>query len=185
MMKLILEEEFREIEWHKIHPITEMPREENTSENSTAASPPACSFPEKAFLSHPKDLPSKPFSPISLKRLNEARISVTDTVQNLTAVAQENAASTQESAASVNQVSDCKSSSLFSCSCRFYGCIQRQKICLFCNICNQFRGLPDLLCRTILQLKTKQLEIITNIKEQSNALKNASAYLNEKTTVGL
>lgn len=39
-------------------------------------------------------------------RLNEARISVTDTVQNLTAVAQENAASTQESAASVNQVSE-------------------------------------------------------------------------------
>ncbi len=38
--------------------------------------------------------------------LNEARINVTDTVQNLTAVAQENAASTQESAASVNQVSD-------------------------------------------------------------------------------
>lgn len=39
-------------------------------------------------------------------KLNEARISVTDTVQNLTAVAQENAASTQESAASVNQVSE-------------------------------------------------------------------------------
>ncbi len=38
--------------------------------------------------------------------------------------------------------------------------------------------------QAILQLKTKQLEIITNIKEQSNALKNASAYLNEKTTVG-
>ncbi len=37
MMKLILEEEFREIEWHKIHPITEMPREENTSEKKELA----------------------------------------------------------------------------------------------------------------------------------------------------
>lgn len=39
-------------------------------------------------------------------RLNEAKISVTDTVQNLTAIAEENAASTEESAASVNQVSE-------------------------------------------------------------------------------
>ena len=38
--------------------------------------------------------------------INDARISVTDTVQNLTAVAEENAASTQESAASVNQVGE-------------------------------------------------------------------------------
>jgi len=39
-------------------------------------------------------------------KINEARVSVTDTVQNLTAVAEENAASTEESAASVNQVSE-------------------------------------------------------------------------------
>ena len=39
-------------------------------------------------------------------KINEARIGVTDTVQNLTAVAEENAASTEESAASVNQVSE-------------------------------------------------------------------------------
>jgi len=38
--------------------------------------------------------------------INDARISVTDTVQNLTAVAEENAASTQECAASVSQVGD-------------------------------------------------------------------------------
>lgn len=38
--------------------------------------------------------------------LNDARISVTDTVQNLTAIAQQNAASTQESSASVTQVND-------------------------------------------------------------------------------
>ncbi|MDE7332055.1 MAG: cache domain-containing protein [Lachnospiraceae bacterium] len=38
--------------------------------------------------------------------INETRVSVTDTVQNLSAVAQENAASTQQSAASVNQVSE-------------------------------------------------------------------------------
>lgn len=38
--------------------------------------------------------------------LNEARVSVTDTVQNLTAIAEENAASTQQSAASVTQVND-------------------------------------------------------------------------------
>ena len=35
-----------------------------------------------------------------------ARINVTDTVQNLTAIAQQNAASTQQSSASVNQVND-------------------------------------------------------------------------------
>lgn len=43
---------------------------------------------------------------VKTEKLNEARINVTDTVQNLTAVAQENAASTQQSAASVNQVSE-------------------------------------------------------------------------------
>lgn len=43
---------------------------------------------------------------LKTEKLNEARINVTDTVQNLTAVAQENAASTQQSAASVNQVSE-------------------------------------------------------------------------------
>lgn len=43
---------------------------------------------------------------VKTEKLNEARVNVTDTVQNLTAVAQENAASTQQSAASVNQVSE-------------------------------------------------------------------------------
>ena len=43
---------------------------------------------------------------VKTEKLNEARINVTDTVQNLTAVAQENAASTQQSAAAVNQVSE-------------------------------------------------------------------------------
>ena len=43
---------------------------------------------------------------VKTEKLNEARINVTDTVQNLTAVAQENAESTQQSAASVNQVSE-------------------------------------------------------------------------------
>lgn len=38
--------------------------------------------------------------------------------------------------------------------------------------------------QAILQLKTRQMEIITNIKEQSNALKDASTYLNDKTSVG-
>lgn len=38
--------------------------------------------------------------------INEARVGVTDTVQNLTAVAEENAASTEESSASVNQVGE-------------------------------------------------------------------------------
>lgn len=32
IMKLILEEEFKDIEWCKIHPITEVPREENITE---------------------------------------------------------------------------------------------------------------------------------------------------------
>ncbi len=36
----------------------------------------------------------------------------------------------------------------------------------------------------ILELKTKQLEVITNIKEQSNELNDASVYLSEKTNVG-
>ena len=39
-------------------------------------------------------------------KLNESRIVITDTVQNLTAVAEENAASTQESAASITQVGE-------------------------------------------------------------------------------
>ena len=43
---------------------------------------------------------------VKTEKLNEARINVTDTVQNLTAVAQETAASTQQSAASGNQVSE-------------------------------------------------------------------------------
>lgn len=38
-------------------------------------------------------------------KINEARVSVTDTVRNLTSIAEENAANTQESAASVTQVS--------------------------------------------------------------------------------
>lgn len=38
--------------------------------------------------------------------------------------------------------------------------------------------------QAILELKTKQVEIITSIKEQSNELKNASDYLNERTNVG-
>lgn len=40
------------------------------------------------------------------KKLNETRITITDTVQNLTAVAEENAAGTQESAASVAQIGE-------------------------------------------------------------------------------
>jgi methyl-accepting chemotaxis protein len=39
------------------------------------------------------------------KVLNEARVNVVDTVQNLTAIAQENAASTEETSASVTEVS--------------------------------------------------------------------------------
>lgn len=39
-------------------------------------------------------------------KLNESRIVITDTVQNLTAVAEENAASTQESAASITEVGE-------------------------------------------------------------------------------
>lgn len=38
--------------------------------------------------------------------------------------------------------------------------------------------------QAISQLKAKQIEIIGNIKEQSNALNNASVYLSEKTTIG-
>lgn len=38
--------------------------------------------------------------------------------------------------------------------------------------------------QAILELKTKQLEIITHIKEQSNELNAASVYLSEKTNVG-
>lgn len=37
LMKLILEEEFKGIEWHKIHPITEVPREENVAEKKELA----------------------------------------------------------------------------------------------------------------------------------------------------
>lgn len=40
------------------------------------------------------------------EKLNETRITITDTVQNLTAVAEENAAGTQESAASVAQIGE-------------------------------------------------------------------------------
>lgn len=40
------------------------------------------------------------------EKLNETRITITDTVQNLTAVAEENAAGTQESAASVTQIGE-------------------------------------------------------------------------------
>jgi len=42
----------------------------------------------------------------SVNKLDEARVAVVDVVQNLTAIAQENAASTEETSASVTQVSN-------------------------------------------------------------------------------
>ncbi len=40
------------------------------------------------------------------QKLDEARVRVVDVVQNLTAIAEENAASTQETSASITQVSN-------------------------------------------------------------------------------
>ena len=85
------------------------------------------------------------------EKLNETRITITDTVQNLTAVAEENAAGTQESAASVAQIGE-----LIRDITRIAG---QQKANRMDNIYQSVKG----LCRAIINLLVAVVDLLAGI----------------------